>query len=857
MPALALLSPAICPKTKAKIRPEPSATTILSDLEIFDSPTYAFTTTPAPDEPSVQKENDDGDASSSTRTSVSIPTTPTPRQYGIGRQVLSGSGSGRDFDFIGSNSKRLSAGVKRDSTGIEKKENRLSFGPDSKAENGNVEQLDNKPSAEEGCSEVNHDPTQTQIRSQTSTPAPRGCVKSDDTNPNAGADVSEKHRERSHPEWTLFLGIPRNAAPPPPPVLSTGLPVSTGEPNDLPNLAFSTAAPVMTQRHSFLTTHFLTPTMTLRNRTKSDSALLTSASASAPDSAEELGDEECKTSTKRGEEDWTLSLPLVVPPTAPSSVSSAEVLRGSRHSDAPSGSGSQPVVEEECRPRVGEVDAQGLVITVEDVDKRKQKHRQVPVRRSEEEKDQDPLILRVPRIVRSCSSYPVLSTASPTQNIHSRIKKGSTRWMGMGATSTPNLLRGVSSCTLEEEVMFMLLGDDTSTEEDDNESQSKSRSSSLSTTTKKDLARKKMATLDEDLARFNALLKNGNPSGTGNRPVSSIIESAMAAAAAAAIATPTMTKTKAVILNSHPDPIPTPTSSPLRTKSTSSQTLPILKPVLKLVKSCEPLLESSDGGVVYPPSPPPSKGPVMRFPSSTGRGDLNFFDELGGGSGAGGVSGHGEALKPSRASLRLTRSAEWIMGELDDDTLKALGLPAPVPTTSASASSRASPPPTAQQQQRTSRSNSPLTTPTQTPLLPFSHYNTKFVSSSSSTSNLKSIGSLGKSEMNGSRGVVPTMPFRAVSMGSMSRTSSPVESSLGNFFFLFSLLLRFVYMTELSIYRFPNFSNRKTTAPPTPSKTKSTSSSTTFAYTYLFFLFLRFLAHFCCFLASASLQCQH
>ena len=756
-------------------------TTILSDLEIFDSPTYAFTTTPTPDEPSVQKENDDSDASPSTRTSVSTPITPTPRQYGIGRQVLSGSGSGRDFDFIGSSSKRLSAGVKRDSTGIEK-ENRLSFGPDStldsKAENGNVEQLD-KPSVER-CSEVNHDLNQTQTRSQTPTPTLRGCVKSDDTNSNAGADVSEKHRERSHPEWTLFLGIPRNAAPPPPPVLSTGLPVSTGEPNDMPNLAFSTAAPAMTQRHSLLTTHFLAPTMTLRNRTKSDSALLASASASVPGTAEEHGDEESKTSTKRGEEDWTLSLPLVVPPTA-LSVSSAEVLRGSKHSDAPSGSGSRPVVEEECQPRVREVDAQDLVITVEDVDKRKQKHRQVPVRRPEEEKDQDPLILRVPRIVRSCSSYPLLSTTSPTHNIHSRIKEGSTKWMGMGATSTPNLLRGVSSCTLEEEVMFMLLGDDTSTEEDDNESKSKSRSSSLSTTTKKDLARKKMATLDEDLARFNALLKNGNPSGTGNRPVSSIIESAMAAAAAAATAPPTMTKTKAVILNSHPDPIPIPTSSPLRTKSTSSQTLPILKPVLKLVKSCEPLLESSDGGVVYPPSPPPSKGPVMRFPSSTGRGDLNFFDELGGGGDAGGVSGHGEPLKPSRASLRLTKSAEWVMGELDDDTLKALGLPAPVPTASASSRASPSPPPTAQQQQqqRTSRSNSPLTTPTQTSLLPFSHYNTKFVSSSSSTSNLKSKGSLGKSEMNGSRGVVPTMPFRAVSMGSMSRTSSPVESNLG------------------------------------------------------------------------------
>lgn len=811
VPALAL-SPAICPdgKIKAKTRPESSAT-ILSDLEIFDSPAYAFTTAPTPDEPSDQKENDDDNASQSTRTSVSIPTTPTPRQYGVGRQVLSGSGSGRDFDFIGSSSKRLSASAKRDSTGVERKESQLSFGPesaiDSKAENVNVEQLD-KPSVEEGCSEAN--PTQTQARTQTPTPTPRRRVKSDDTNPNSGARQEtthqEKHRERSHPEWTLFLGIPRNAAPPPPPsvLLSTGLPMSTGEPDAIPNPTFSTASPVTTQRHSFLTTHFLAPTMTLKNRTKSDSALLASASAPVPGAedhdAVEHGDGKSKTKTKRGEEDWTLSLPLVVPPTAPSSASSVGVLRGSKPSDAPSGSGSQPAVEKECQRRVGEVDTQGLVITVEDVDKGKQKRRQVLVRPSEEEEeeDQDPLILRVPRIVRSCSSYPLLSTTSPTHNIHGRIKKSSTRWMG--ASSTPNLRRGVSSCTLEEEVMSMLLGD-AATEEDDNESLSKSRSPSLS---KKDLAQKKMATLDEDLARFNALLKNGNLSGTGNRPVSSIIESAVAAAAVGAVAvTPTMTKTKVVTLNSHPDPIPTPStsSSPsLRKKSTSSQTLPALKPVLKHVKSCEPFLESYDGSAVHPPSPPPppSMGPVMRFPSSAGREDLNFFDELGSGGHDGVVGGLGEPFKPSRASLRMTRSAEWIMGELGDDTLKALGFPAQVPTMSTSASPRASPspPPPPQQQQRTSRSSSLLMTSTQSSLLPFAHYNTKFASSSSSTSNLKSRGSLGKSEMSGGRGGVPTMPFRAVSMGSMSRattrttsrTTSPVESNSGNFCFCFFIL---------------------------------------------------------------------
>ena len=828
VPALAL-SPAICldTKTKAKIttRPESSATTILSNLEIFDSPAYAFTTTPTSEEPSDQKEDEDededGDASPSTITSVSTPT--TPRQYGIGRQVLRGSGSGRDFDFIGSSSKRLSASIKRDSTGMEKKESRLSFGPepalDSKAENnGNVEQLD-KPSVVDVGS--NHDPTHTQARTQSPTLTPRRRVKSDDTNPNAGADVSsrtthhEKRRESSHPEWTLFLGIPRNAAPPPLPVL-----LSTEEPNAIPDLAastvLSTAPPAMTQRHSLLTTHLLAPTMTLRNRTKSDSALLASASAPASGGAEEHGGKSevaSKTETKQGEEDWTLSLPLVMPPTAILSASSAEALRASKHhSDAPSGSGSQPVVEEESQPRVGEVDTQDLVITVEDIDKGKQKRRQgqVPVRRSEEEteEDQDPLILRVPRIVRSCSSYPILSTTStsPTHNVHNRIKKSSsTKWMGMGATSTPNLRKGVvSSCTLEEEVMFMLLGD-SATEEDDNESQSKSQSK----LSKKDLAKKKMATLDEDLARFNALLKNGNLSGTGSRPVSSIIESAVAAAAAAittATTTPTTTttKTKAVTLNSHPDPIPTPTSSssppPLRRKSTSSQTLPILKPVLKHVKSCQPFLESSDGGVV--PSPPPSMGPVMRFPSSTGRGDLNFFDELGGGC----SDGHGELFKPSRASLRLTKSAERIMGELGDDTLMALGLPVPpVPTTMsrpASASSRASPspPPAAQQQQRTSRSNSLLmtTSTTQTPLLPFAHYNTKFASSSS-TSNLKSKGSVGRSERSGSRGsVAPTMPFRAVSMGSMSITTAPVESTSGIFYFLFSFRYE-ICMTDWSI----------------------------------------------------------
>jgi hypothetical protein len=209
---------------------------------------------------------------------------------------------------------------------------------------------------------------------------------------------------------------------------------------------------------------------------------------------------------------------------------------------------------------------------VEDVDKRKKKlHQgQVPVRQAEEEEkeekeDQDPLILRVTRIVWSCSSYPILSTtsASPTHNIDSRLKKNSsTKWMGMETTtsrSTHNLRRGVSSsCTLEEEVMeevmSMLLDNSEIAEEEDNNEQLKSSMS------KKDLEKKKMATL-------------------------------------------TLTKTKTVTFNTHPEPIPTPTTTnpnststlppSLRKKNKSSQTLPtttILKPAYKHFKSCEPFL---------------------------------------------------------------------------------------------------------------------------------------------------------------------------------------------------------------------------------------------------------------------------
>ena len=910
------LSPAIISnKTKAKpARPESTAT-ILSDLEIFDSPTYAFTTSDEQPSDNNQKEDevDDDDASPSTSTRTSVSTPTTPRQYGIGRQVLSGSGSGRDFDFIGSSSKRLSTSAKRDSIGLEKRGSRLSFGPaeSSKVEKtGNVEQqLDSPPHSvtAEGSSQANQDDlsTQSQTRPQIPTPTLRRRVKSDDTNRNAGANVSrrsttyhEKNRDNSHPEWTLFLGIPRNAAPPPPPPQPVpSVLFSTGESNAV--LASSTITPArtITQRHSLLTTHFLTPTMmTMRNRTRSDSALLLSASASAfatgvaaeeehdDDDDDDDGKRSKVTKTKRGEEDWTLSLPLVVSPTTPSSVSSVEVLRGSKqHSDVPSGSQPAVVVEEgeERQPRVvGDVDAnQDLVITVENEEEK-----------VEEKGVQDPLILRVPRIVRSCSSYPILSTTSASHDIHSRLKKSSsTKWMGMETTttssSTPNLRRGVSSCTLEEEVMSMLLDDSATAEEEDDDNKSQSKLPSLTTTTKttkKDLEKKKMATLDEDLARFNALLKNGNMNGATSRPVSLIIENAVAAAAAAASAAaaaaavaattsasapPTKTKTKTVTLNSHPEPIPTttnlnsvPPSLRKKNKSTSS-----LKPALKHVKSCEPFLLLEKSSLEKSSSSDGSSGPVMRFPSSAGRGGLNFFDELG----RSGGGGHG---KRGRASLRLTKSAEWVTGNENEARASRLPPPPPVPTTiitttksrptssssrlsqqqqqrttttsmsrptssssrmsqsqqqrtttpmsrPTSASSRMSQSqqqrtttpmsrPTSsssrmsQQQRTTSRSNSPLSTSTtQTPLLlPFAHYNTKFASSSSSssastttTTNLKSKGSLGRFEMSGRRGGAPTMPFRAVSMGSMSSgttnttttttIAAPVESTSGNLSF--------------------------------------------------------------------------
>ena len=951
LPASSSLSPAtVCldsnAKTKAKpTRPESTAT-ILSDLEIFDSPTYAFTTSDEqPSDNQKEDEVDDDDdvsPSTSTRTSVSTPT--TPRQYGIGRQVLSGSGSGRDFDFIGSSSKRLSASTKRDSIGLEKRGSRLSFVPvaestlDSKAEKtGNVEQqLDNPSSAAaEESSEADQDHLSTQFQTRTQI-SKRRRVKSDVSNRKAGTNVSrrstttyhEKKRDSNHPEWTLFLGIPRNAAPPPTPPAPSVL-FSAREPNaDLASIITTTPARTITQRHSLLSTHFLTPTMTMRNRTRSDSALLLSASGSAlppgvTAAAEEHDDGGGKRSkvtknTKRGEEDWTLSLPLVVSPTTPSSVSPVEVLRGSKqHSDAPSGSQPSVVVEdgEERQPRVvGEVDTtKDLVITVENEEEKE-----------EEKRDQDPLILRVPRIVRSCSSYPILSTASasPTHNIHSRLKKSSsTKWMGMETTtssSTPKLRRGVSSCTLEEEVMSMLL-DDAVEEEDGDESQLKLKSKSSTTTiatTKKDLEKKKMATLDEDLARFNALLKNGNMNGPASRPVSLIIENAVAAAAAAAAsaaaaaavtatttasATPTLPKTKTVTLNSHPESIPTTTPNSTlppslrkknKTSSSSLRTTSILKPALKHVKSCEPFLLLEKSSLEKSSSSDGSSGPVMRFPSSAGRGDLNFFDELGRGGGH-----RGGDIKRGRASLRLTKSAEWVMGNDDDAHALRLPPPPPVPTTitnttksrptssssrvsqqqqqrttttmsrptsassrmpqhqqqrttttmsrptsassrmsqqqqqrttttlsrPTSASSRMSQQqqqqrttttmsrPTSassrmsqqqQQQRTTSRPGSPLSTSTtQTSLLPFANYNTKFASSSSSssastrttTTNLKSKGSLGRFEMSSRRGGVPTMPFRAVSMGSMNcgtntttptiTTTAPVEPTSGNFSF--------------------------------------------------------------------------
>ncbi|KAF8798257.1 hypothetical protein BYT27DRAFT_6900401 [Phlegmacium glaucopus] len=156
------------------------------------------------------------------------------------------------------------------------------------------------------------------------------------------------------------------------------------------------------------------------------------------------------------------------------------------------------------------------------------------------------------------------------------------------------------------------------------------------------LAQKKMATLDEDLARFNAPLRNGN----GSRPSSTVVEGASG-----------VMKTKTMTLNSNP--IPASTSTP-QNSSVASQTLPI-KPVLKHAKSCEVFLEShsSVAGVGHPPLPPPRHmGPVMRFPSSTRRGDMNSFDELGS---LGDGRPHGSRLRPTSAHLRPTKSAEWRM----------------------------------------------------------------------------------------------------------------------------------------------------------------------------------------------------
>ena len=801
------VSPDTTTKTK-KAKPRPQS--ILSDLEIFDSAAaFAFTATASCyDQLQVPNEYDDPDDIFTALTSPSTPTTPTPRQYGMGRQVIRGSGTGRDF---GPDFGDFKTG-KRDSTATERKESGPESTLDSKAEEG-------KPDVQV---DQDHTPsTSTSTQTQSPPPPQRRRVKSDDTNPTVDPSVTrrtthrEKARKRIHPEWTLFLGIPRNAAPPPPSpsvLFSTGLPMSsTGEPNvnhiavsklDSTFFSITTDAPAMKDksRHSFLPTYF-PPTMSIRNRTKSDSALLASASASAS------GDANNKTKTKLGEEDWTLSLPLVVSP----STSSAKVPRGSK-----TASGSGSVQAEVGEERVG---GEGLVITVEDVDDGKERRR-VQVDHPEvesREENQESLILRVPRIVRSCSSAPLLScsAAFPTHTNNARVKKSSTKWMEMEATTTAPTLRGVS---LEEEVLLMLLGDGAA----DDGSNTRSRSSSSSSTktdltSATDLAQKKMATLDEDLARFNALLRNGSLSRSKSRPASMVIETALAAAA-------TMTKTKTVTLNSHPDPIPSPTTttstSPLlKKKSRSSQTLPVLKPVLKHAKSCEPFLESS----VHPfPLPTSSMSPVMRSPSSTGKGDLNFFDELGGDTG-------GRRLKPSSASLRLTRSAEWSsMGELGDTVAP------PISTMSMSTSTRASPPP--QRQHRTTRSISPPMTSTQTLLLPFA-----------SSSALKSKRSL-RFKMDGMRGCVPSMPFRAASMGSLSCTSVPVEPNLGKFYLFFEEEIVNAYL----IYnRFQKLSYRETTT--TAPKTKSTHSSAfTFVFTVIF-LFLCFLFHKHC-LISTSYQ---
>jgi len=781
-------SSAICTKTKSKTK---ASTSILSNLEISTTTSVSISDSTSGSDHELSKSNkngndddepEDGPGNEKADVDASTPTTPTPRQYGVGRQVVRGSGSDFQCDFedldVASkrnskrSSKRESAMLRRSSVAESSPESV----PDPKSEDGNVE--DGEPSIPVDTGDDVRVDLDLEDKQDCTTPTPndnpRRRVKSDETNPsihpitNASVDNingsrrshREKPGERTNLEWTLFLGVPRNAPPPIPTAVNPGSAPSSiplaAEPNPSPaagpklaSIPLSTPAPatahpttekVQSQPQTFLPTQLptmttTTTTMMTRNRTKSDSALLASAASAGGSNAKRIqnnGKAKAKSKIKRtsGGEDWTLSLPLVAPPLPPfppvSSSSSASAFResgvrgrGSKYFEASSLVLELGLVQaEECERRTdGEVKLEnGLVITVEHVDRQQGQRQQHSggecedeKRDGDEEDEEEALVLRVPRIVRSCSASPLLSTSLHTNaNVHNRTKKGSSRWMG--ATSTPNLrnreggVERLSSSTLEEEVMCMLLGktDNDSGLSDgvaeDDESKPKLKKSRKDLAAAMLLAQKKIATLDEDLARFNALLRNGS----GIQPSSTVIETVVAAAAA-----PAVTKTKTVTLNSHP--IPASTSTPPKSNA-GSQTLPI-KPVLKHAKSCEPFLESS--GVVNPPFPsfppsPPHMGPVMRFPSSTGRGDLNFFDELGG-------CGDGRprsSLGPSSANLRLTKSAEWrLSGEVGDSKLFSTNTSIPPSPTS-----RASPPPSTR---NSTSSITSITSSTQTVLLPF------------------------------------------------------------------------------------------------------------------------------------------
>lgn len=737
------LSSAICLDTETKIRPV-SSHSIVSDLEIFHSNSTTTSVYHEPSTASVENQDDqhDDDDFFTTRTSPSTRTpTPTLKQYGVGRQVIRGSGCDFQCDF-GCDSTTSSMKRMRDSSGsgMERKETRPLAPESTKSE---------AQDAQRPCASIQTDDmlvvgvSQDPIRDQSQSPVPRRRAKSDDTNPSVNphfrqTTLREKPRDRVNPEWTLFLGIPRNAPPPQPVNPPSGSPVhpriavSSTPRGGEQSLSHSTAAvplvptaplvPVpqarksQNKRQTFLPACLPLISM-IRNRTKSDSALLASAASPSGDgSGAEHGDGTTKPKSKsKTKQDWTLSLPLVVSPTSLSS-SSAVPVAG------------------ECERKVGvEADA-GLLITVEDVDhQRGMLHEKKEDDDEEEKEEDDPLIFRVPRMVRSCSSSSLLS--STTNNVRGRVKKSNTKWMG--ASSTPNLpgsVQRLSSSTLEEEVMCMLLGDN-SMDDDDVVSEDDSELAAKDLMKAKMLAQKKIATLDEDLARFNALLRNGN--GIGSQPTSMVVETTLKA---------TVTKTKTVTLDTKPPSLNHSSSHSITPpKKSSSQTLP--KPVLKHAKSCGPFLESHSsraasgaGGVLYPfPLPSLHMNPVMRFPSSSERGNLDFFDEL----------TDGDEFEPTKASLRLSRSAEWIMEELGDS----------MSTMSTFTSSQVSLPLPHRHQQRTSRNStySPSTS-TQTLLLPFAHYNTKYAPPSKGS---------------------PSVRAASVRSWKTISTAAPVESNLG------------------------------------------------------------------------------